>query len=466
MEKRTMGALMAALRKSKGMTQQDVADRLGVSNKTVSKWECDDGYPDISALPAIAELYGITVDELLRGEVKNAEKGENITAPNEKVLSHLLNKAKHKYTNMSVLSFVLFLLSSAVAFITKHYVPSDSGYIVIAVVSLLLIAGGIVTQYLGISQFTLTLKDEELINTAERSNCYVLLKWWLFANLTSFMLAVLICVWVFVAYRYAWLSAAGILMIYLFVCLVILVALTLGFEKKINPDSSGSRFKVNNKKFFTGLVAVFIAVTVVVYGCYAVYNELSYEKFELQSEDQTEQIEEFLDGEKYIALDEILADGENVYKSFPKEYDNSLALTVVYKGGSEGDFIEGYKHYNCDSVIRGWYYNEEKYGGEIFYNTIIFSSKAQKDAFIKTWCVKDSSYLSGMKLAILNNASGIEYASKNGLTAKYRDFYVSMDDALVVSVIIGFAADLIYVIIFYLSIHLRKTKHKNKSNDK
>ena len=66
MEKRTMGSLMSALRKSKGMTQQDVADILGVSNKTVSKWECDDGCPDISTLPAIAELYGITVDELIR----------------------------------------------------------------------------------------------------------------------------------------------------------------------------------------------------------------------------------------------------------------------------------------------------------------------------------------------------------------------------------------------------------------
>ena len=68
MEKKTMGSFMAALRKANGLTQQQVADKLNVSNKTVSKWECNEGYPEISMLPVIAELYSVSVDELLRGE--------------------------------------------------------------------------------------------------------------------------------------------------------------------------------------------------------------------------------------------------------------------------------------------------------------------------------------------------------------------------------------------------------------
>ena len=68
MEKKTMGSFMAALRKANGLTQQQVADKLNVSNKTISKWECDEGYPEITMLPAIAEIYSVTVDELLRGE--------------------------------------------------------------------------------------------------------------------------------------------------------------------------------------------------------------------------------------------------------------------------------------------------------------------------------------------------------------------------------------------------------------
>ena len=54
------GSYLAALRKDAGMTQQEVADRLGVSNKTISKWESGGGFPDIAILPALAELYGVT----------------------------------------------------------------------------------------------------------------------------------------------------------------------------------------------------------------------------------------------------------------------------------------------------------------------------------------------------------------------------------------------------------------------
>lgn len=68
MEKKTMGTFIAALRRAEGMTQQDLADKLCVSNKAVSRWERDECAPDISLIPAIAEMFGISCDELLRGE--------------------------------------------------------------------------------------------------------------------------------------------------------------------------------------------------------------------------------------------------------------------------------------------------------------------------------------------------------------------------------------------------------------
>ena len=52
MNKKSMGEFIAALRKSKGYTQQDVADRLDVSNKAVSRWERDECAPDTSVIPA------------------------------------------------------------------------------------------------------------------------------------------------------------------------------------------------------------------------------------------------------------------------------------------------------------------------------------------------------------------------------------------------------------------------------
>ena len=70
MEKKTLGSFLSALRRAQGLTQQEVADRLMVSNRAVSRWERDEAMPDILLLPAIADLFGVTVDELLRGERK------------------------------------------------------------------------------------------------------------------------------------------------------------------------------------------------------------------------------------------------------------------------------------------------------------------------------------------------------------------------------------------------------------
>lgn len=56
---------IAVLRKSRGFTQQELADLLGVSFQTVSKWENHVTMPDITMLPALAELFEVSVDELL-----------------------------------------------------------------------------------------------------------------------------------------------------------------------------------------------------------------------------------------------------------------------------------------------------------------------------------------------------------------------------------------------------------------
>ncbi len=68
MDASKVGSFIAMLRKEKGMTQQELADRLNVTNKAVSKWETGDGYPETTMLPVLADAIGITVDELLRGE--------------------------------------------------------------------------------------------------------------------------------------------------------------------------------------------------------------------------------------------------------------------------------------------------------------------------------------------------------------------------------------------------------------
>lgn len=64
-QKETLGKRIAALRKEKGMTQEQLAEKVGVSAQAVSKWENDVSCPDITLLPLLADLFGVSVDELL-----------------------------------------------------------------------------------------------------------------------------------------------------------------------------------------------------------------------------------------------------------------------------------------------------------------------------------------------------------------------------------------------------------------
>ncbi len=68
MEQEKIGEFIAAQRKEKGMTQKQLGDALKISDKTVSKWECGKGLPDISIIMPLCELLNISVNELLSGE--------------------------------------------------------------------------------------------------------------------------------------------------------------------------------------------------------------------------------------------------------------------------------------------------------------------------------------------------------------------------------------------------------------
>ncbi|MDD2956655.1 MAG: helix-turn-helix transcriptional regulator [Oscillospiraceae bacterium] len=73
MEKQTFGNKIAALRREKGMTQLELAEKMGVTDKAVSKWERDLSFPDVGALPRLAGLFGVSVDDLMQGRTQEAE---------------------------------------------------------------------------------------------------------------------------------------------------------------------------------------------------------------------------------------------------------------------------------------------------------------------------------------------------------------------------------------------------------
>ena len=74
MDARRIGALIRALRMEKGMTQRELAARLHVSDKAVSKWERAMGCPDVSLLPALSQVLGVQIDAVLSGSLSPSER--------------------------------------------------------------------------------------------------------------------------------------------------------------------------------------------------------------------------------------------------------------------------------------------------------------------------------------------------------------------------------------------------------
>ena len=64
--KKTLGTMIAELRKQRGMTQLELAEKMGVTDKAVSKWERDLSCPDINSIPNLAEILGVSVEDLMQ----------------------------------------------------------------------------------------------------------------------------------------------------------------------------------------------------------------------------------------------------------------------------------------------------------------------------------------------------------------------------------------------------------------
>ena len=103
--KKTLGTRIAELRKQHGMTQLELAEKMGVTDKAVSKWERDLSCPDINSIPTLAEILGVSVEELMQIK-KEAE------APVSKVAEIMEIAPKAVAMAMGIAVTVLTILDS------------------------------------------------------------------------------------------------------------------------------------------------------------------------------------------------------------------------------------------------------------------------------------------------------------------------------------------------------------------
>ena len=125
--KETMGKRISDLRKGKGMTQDQLAQIMGVSAQAVSKWENDLSCPDISILPQLADALGVTTDELL-GKVQLRSLSVEDGAPKKEKKMHTVNVSL-QMAKWEKIVFSLLLVGIGVVFLLNalHVISLSSG---------------------------------------------------------------------------------------------------------------------------------------------------------------------------------------------------------------------------------------------------------------------------------------------------------------------------------------------------
>ena len=104
MRENKVGQLILTKRKELGYTQQDLGELLNVSSKTISKWECGYGLPDITIIKKLSNEFGITIEELLDGEIKTEGNLNKNKKDNQKWNKKILN-----YKIISILIIILII---------------------------------------------------------------------------------------------------------------------------------------------------------------------------------------------------------------------------------------------------------------------------------------------------------------------------------------------------------------------
>ena len=128
----TLGKRISENRKRLGMTQDGLAEKLGITAQAVSKWENDQSCPDITMLPKLAEIFGVTTDELLGREVpKQIAEAEIIPEENEPEGVHMQNKNWEFHWNSgkkNAVTFAMLVLWVGIVILAARYFNWDDSF--------------------------------------------------------------------------------------------------------------------------------------------------------------------------------------------------------------------------------------------------------------------------------------------------------------------------------------------------
>ena len=171
MDQKKIGSFLRELRNGKSITQEQFAEQLGVSNRTVSRWETGSNMPDISLLVEIAEYYDISIPEIINGERKSEIMNENAKemalslSDYAEEINKKIKKRLFWLTIAAIVGMIAFVIIEAMGLDTP-----DSLYEVISSVGLGLCFGMLIVIAMYLSGILGRIKTRRMMRRKARKN--------------------------------------------------------------------------------------------------------------------------------------------------------------------------------------------------------------------------------------------------------------------------------------------------------
>ena len=124
MEQQKVGSFLKELRKERNLTQEQFAEQLGVSGRSVSRWETGINMPDISLLVEIAEFYDVSISEIIDGERKSEKMNEEVKETALKLSDY--TETTNKTIRKKLFFLTIIALIGMIAFVTIEALGLDT----------------------------------------------------------------------------------------------------------------------------------------------------------------------------------------------------------------------------------------------------------------------------------------------------------------------------------------------------
>ena len=134
MDQKKIGLFLKMLRNEKGLTQEQLAEKLNVSNRSVSRWETGSTLPDISLIIELADYYEVDIKELVEGERKSEIMNKELTETFDKIAEYSIERKKSQLQKDGIFTEILIVIGIIISFTLAKFVADNTAQLIVTLI--------------------------------------------------------------------------------------------------------------------------------------------------------------------------------------------------------------------------------------------------------------------------------------------------------------------------------------------